>query len=158
MVAEAGLEPTTSGLWERIFPKSIVFLHFKMLCFCVFCGWLRNFSLCVVWGHCAICDPKVTQKDSSTRWAESEIGCWCCYGICRHGKPASNWPGRYPQIPLRIGLHKALAPAQSRNAIHNSTKAEVVKIPDEQGVRAAISRSAFKNIILFSALLSIFNF
>ena len=28
LVAEAGLEPTTSGLWERIFLNSIVFLRF----------------------------------------------------------------------------------------------------------------------------------
>ena len=65
-----GLEPTTCGLTVGVVSKSIVFLHIESICFSVFYVSFPNFSLYVVLGCSAICDPKVTQKNPSHSDAE----------------------------------------------------------------------------------------
>ena len=51
---------------------NIEFLYFLYLNIELFCNSVLR--------HFVPCDPKVTQKEE---------------GLYRHGKPASNWPGRY---------------------------------------------------------------
>ena len=86
---------------------------------------IRKISCCVALGHCAICDPKVTQKRGPLQTRQAGLQLAGAVSVKALGELGGTRPSSRHEVGIR-----SIIPG-----------AEVVKIPDAQNACAAISRS-----------------
>ena len=88
---------------------------------------MSNFSLYVALGHCAICDPKVTQKRGPLQTRQAGLQLAGAVSVKALGELGGTRPSSRHEVGIR-----SIIPG-----------AEVVRIAGTQSVRPEVPRSAF---------------